>query len=514
MTDEELAVDQEEGAGEEALSDEEKLMAKLKEAIEVTKEEIGALRLKLTVNVPRETLEEKMGEQFAEIKRDATVPGFRKGHAPMALVQKRFSTDVGDQLVSQVLTSGYLAAVEKESLKPLGDPRFWVKLKEERTGDDGKPKTVEVDRLLGIEEALDHIKLPKEDAFTFSCELELKPDFELPELTKIPVERPKIVVDDDDVEAELKRMRMSRARFEPVEGGAVEEDDLLYADMKMTVDGEVLAHEENFDLAARDIQIKGVRLTGFGDAIVGKKIGDNVAFEATVPDDHEDNALRGKSATFEFKIAEIKRLDVPPFDQEFLSNVGFESEDELRNAVRTALEARLDTIIRRSMHEQIGRYLIDKTPMDIPEGLSQRQTERSVLRHKIEMLQAGVPETEISKTMDELRSSARDRVVRDLKLFFILERIAEDREVEVPEERLNTAIAEIAQRSNKRFDRVRDELSKGDGMMTLYLQLRDEQILQALLDDAEVTETEGPKKKPSTKKVKKGSSEKKKSPGD
>ena len=261
MSDEETTVDQEQaldqeeadtgeeaGAGEEAvaeeeLSEEERLMARLKEAIEVEKEEIGALRVKLTVTVPREVLDERLGEQFAELKRDADVPGFRKGHAPLALVEKRFATDVGDQLLNQLLSNGYLAAVEKEDLKPLGDPSFWVKVKEERVGDENRPRIVEVDQLLGIEKALEHLKFPKEGSLTFSCELELRPDFELPELTKIRVERPKISIQDDDVEAELERMRMMRGRFEPVETGKVEEDDMLYADMKMTVDGETIASE-------------------------------------------------------------------------------------------------------------------------------------------------------------------------------------------------------------------------------------------------------------------------------
>ena len=485
----------EEPAAEEELSEEDQFMAKLKEAVEVEKQEIGALRLKLTVTVPRDMLDERLGEQFAELKRDADVPGFRKGHAPLALVEKRFASDVGDQLLSQLLTNGYLAAVEKEELKPLGAPSFWVKVKEERVGEDDKPRTVEVERLLGIEEALDHLKLPKEGSLTFSCEIELKPDFELPELTGIPVERLRITIEDDDVEAELTRMRMMRGRFEPVDQGEVEEDDLLYADMNMSVEGEVIETEENFEVAARDLTVRGIHLEGFGEAVVGKRIGDEISTEATIPNDHANIDIREKTARFTFKINEIKRLEVPPFDDELLSTMGFDTEDELRDTVRSVLESRLDQTINQGMREQIGRYLVDNTEMEVPEGLSQRQVDRSIHRRKIEMLQAGVPEAEIDKSIDQLRSSAKDQVIRDLKLFFIMERIAEEREITVSEEQINSAIAQIAQRSNKRFDRVRDELSKGDGLMTLYLQLRDGQILDTLLADAQITDTKRPKKK-------------------
>ena len=507
MTDEDLAVDPEEaseqeGAAEEPeLSEEEQAMAKLKEAITVEREEIGSLRVKLTVTVPRETLDERLGEQFAELKRDADVPGFRRGHAPMQLVEKRFGADVGDQLKSQLLSSGYLAAVEKEELKTLGDPLFWMKVKEERTGEDFKTQTVETEKLLPFDKALDTFKMPKEGALTFTCEVELKPDFELPKLEKIPVSRPALTIDDDDVDAELKRLCMTRGTFVPVEEGGVEADDMLYADMKMSVDGETIASEDNFDLAARDVTVQGVRLTGFGDAVVGKEVDQQVTFEAEVPDDHENIDIRGKTAEFEFTLREIKRFEVPPVDAEFLSTVGFDSEDELRKVIRANLEARLDNTLGRAMRDQIGEYLVEKTEFEIPEGLSQRQAERAVARRMIEMLQAGMPQAEVEKSLDEMRAKARDQVVRDLKLYFILEKIAEQREVDVPEERINAAIAEIARQSNKRFDRMRDELSKGDGLSTLYLQLRDEQVLELLLADAEITETERPKKKSPKKKA-------------
>ncbi len=504
MSDEELAVQEEQdGTGDENLSDDEKKMAALKEAISVEREDLGGLRMKLTVTVPRETIDERMGDQFAELKRDAQVPGFRKGHAPMKLIEKRFGSDVGDELKGKLLGSGYMAAIEKEDLKPLGDPQIWINTTEERIGDDEVAKQVDVDKLVGFETALEHVQLPKDGAFTFACELELKPEFELPKLEKIPLEKPAVSISEDDVEAELKKMRMMRGAFEPVEKGKIVADDMLYAAMKMTVDGDTIAQDDNFDMAARDINVKGVRLEGFGDAVVGKKINDEFVFEATVPDDHEDADLRGKTAKFDLKILEIKRLKLPDIDEAFLSSVGMESEKELREAMKSGLEAEVDRVVARKMHDQIGDYLIDNTKIEIPAGLSQRQTERSVSRRMMEMLQSGMPASEVTKAVDEMRASAAEQVVRDLKLFFVLEKIADDREVDVNEEEMNGAIAQIAARAGKRFDRVRDELSQGDGLNTLYMRIRDEKVLTKLVEDAEVTEATPEKKKTSGKTAKK-----------
>ena len=514
MSDEELAVEEQEGLAPEEgeLSEEEQAMAKLKEAITVEKLDIGPLRLKLTITIPEDTLNEKRGEQFAELKRDSVVPGFRKGRAPMALVEKRFASDVGEQLKNQVVTSAYLAAVEKEDLKPLGDPLFWSKVTEERIDNDGKPRQVESEKLLAIDKALEVFVVPKQGPLTYSCEIELKPQFDLPKLDAIPIEKPAVTISKDDVNQELERMRMMRGRFEPVEKGTVQADDMLIGDMKLSVEGEVISTEENFDVAARDIRVKGITMKGFGDAAVGKKLDATISLEAVVPADHENIDIREKTATFEFSIKEVKRLVLPALDKEFLEGIGFDSENQLRDAVETTLESHLAESIKEGMRRQIGDYLLEATKLEIPEGLSQRQAERSVARRMIELYQQGIPEAEIEKRLDELRSRAHDQTIRDLKLFFILEKIAEDREVTVGEEQLNTAIAQIARQSNRRFDRVRDDLSKGEGLTTLYMKLRDQQVLDLLCDEAKVTESKGPKTKKVTESKSRSSAAKKASP--
>lgn len=506
MADEDLALDQAEeieGAADDEGegSPEDQFMARLKEAVEVEKEDLGGLRLKLKITVPREVLDERLHDQFSELRREALVPGFRKGHAPLKLVEKRFAADVSEELKGKMVGSGFMAAVEKLEVKPLGDPLIWIKTKEDRVGEDQKSRTVEVEKLMGFEKALEHISLPKEGSLSFTCEMEIRPEFELPELDKIPLEKPAVSVEDDDVETEITKILQWSGTFAPVESGPVKEDDLLYTSMKLTVDGELLDSQENFDVPARDGRIRNIPTVGLKDKLVGKKLGDTVTLDAAVPDDHEDLNLRGKTATFEFSIQEIKRLTQRLIDKEFLEELGFESEEALRLAVRERMEREINHVIDRRLKEQVGEYLIENTKFEIPAGLSNRQTERAVARRMIELYQQGTPESEIEKNLDQFRSTAHGQVVRDFKLYFILDRIAQEREVEVTDEEMNGAVAQIAQRTGKRFDRVRDELAKGDGMATLYMRIRDDRILGQLIETASIKEVEGPKKTKSTKKA-------------
>jgi trigger factor len=154
------------------------------------------------------------------------------------------------------------------------------------------------------------------------------------------------------------------------------------------------------------------------------------------------------------------------------------------------MEAELSRLLKSGMESQISKYLLAKCDLELPEGLSQRQTERVVSRRMVELYRGGVPDTEIQKHLDELRSAAAEEAKDDLKLFFIMEKIAEELEVAVSEEEINSAIAQMAQRRNRRFDRVRDEIIRSDNLQALYLHIRDEKILERLLEDARITETE------------------------
>jgi len=510
MTDKDMAVDQETNLDEpqdkEELSEEEQLLAKLQEAITVEKEEIGSLRLKLTISIPRETLDDRMGEQFAELKREADVPGFRKGHAPMKLIEKRFSRDVGDQVVSQLIGNGFLAAKEKENLDTLGNPLIWTKVKEPRVV-EGVEKTVETEKLLSIEEASEHIKLPSEGQLVFSCETDLKPQFTLPKLDSIPLEKPAITITDEHVDTELDRMRSMQGKFEPVTDGAVEADDLLFADVKVVVGDQELFSEENFDLPARDTRIKGLTVKGFGEAVVGKNIGEGAVVEITVPDDHENVSLRGKTGSFSATVREIKRFHKAPLDEALLSQAGYESEKELRSAIRGALEEKLDSMVKQANYGEIKEYLVENTELEVPQSLSENLTEQTLSRRKVELLREGLPQEEVDKKIDELRTETQEQAAKQVKLMFILADVADKLDITINEEELNGAIASIAASQNRRFDRVRDELASSGNISSLVMELRDDKVLSALWKQAEFTEAK--KKSPAKKSPKKKKSAKK-----
>lgn len=473
--------DEEEG---EAQSEEKKdtLAEKLKERVEVQTEDVGTLRKKLTVTVPRDLIDEQKNEQFGELKRDAVVPGFRKGRAPRRLLEKRFGSEVSETLVQQLVTNGYMAAVEKIDLKTLGDPLVWA-----------REKNAEADSLMDVQKALDLIELPEEGPLSFSCEVEVRPEFELPELEGIPIEKPVITISDEDVTKQLERLRMYRGHYEPMPDQAIEPDDMVYADVKISAGEAVLHEQSNVRLAARGQIVEGVRLPNLGEVLAGAKVGETRTTTGTLPDDYEKAELRGQEAGIEFKIREIHRLKLPELNEELAQGMGFESLDDLRKFVREDMESRIGYEIGRGLRGQIQKHLLEKVNFDLPERLSNRQINQVVVRRMMELYNQGVPQEEVARRMDELKTSAQQDAVHSMKLAFIMEKLAEKIEVDVTEGEMNTSIAEIARRQGRRFDRVRDDLIREGGATSIYLGLRDEKILDQLVAKANVTETAPPK---------------------
>lgn len=476
--------------GEET-SPQDEMMARLKEVIDVSKELVGPLRYRMRITVPRSYIDEKLESELNELQREAVIPGFRKGRAPMSLVEKRFAPDVADKLVDTLLATSFMAAADKEKLDPIGDPVVQISIDEERTDDSGMVHRQKVLKFVSATEAMEKLKLPREGPFEYTCEVEVRPEFEIPELEGIPIKLRRIEVTDEDVQAELDRILMRYGNFEPVEDGPVREDDLLYADVKMFVDGALIKTLENEDMPARGSVIEGVPLPDLGKAVIGKMNGETTETVGTIPNDYENVDLRGKNARFEIKIREIKRLVVPPLTDEIAREWGFESADFVRVRLKERLQSDIEQRRRREQRQQIEDYLVEKTAMELPPELSQRQTDRLLARRMVELYRLGIPDAEVEKRMDQMRISARQSAVRDLKVSFVMDKIADLWKIKVSEEEINGAIAMIAAQQGRRFDRVRDDLSRNDGLDVLYTNLRDAKIADRLLEKAVMTEESG-----------------------
>jgi trigger factor len=428
-------------------------------------EDAGPATKKVHVEIPKDRIESKLAEQYKELRQQAAVPGFRVGHAPAKLIEKRFGQDVKEQVRRSLLSESYQQAVEQNKLEVIGEPEF---------------------------ENPEAIKLPEDgnSGMNYSFQIEVQPEINLPDLTHLQVKKPKIEVTDENVQQALTNLREQQGALVPVEDRGVEPKDFLYADVHMKLGEEVVGHQHDAQIVARPGRINGVDINDLDKQLAGLKPGEERTFTVKVPDSHADEKLRGKDVQFEVKLKDLKKLEPAVIDAEFLSDLGFDNEQQLLDALREQMVERITYDVQQSMREQVNQYLVSNVQMELPTRLSDRQAERVVSRRAVDLMMRGVPREQVEANVEKLRSTAKEEAVRELKLFFILQKIATEQNAEVDESELNGRIAMLAAQRGKRPEKLKQEMSKDGTLSELYIQMREQKAVDKLLETAKIEEVE------------------------
>jgi len=423
-------------------------------------EDVGTLRKKVTVEVPRELIDSKFDENFGELAKTAQVPGFRIGRAPRQLIEKRFGRDVKEQVRLTLIGQSVEQALQQSELKTIGEPDF-------------DPEKIE---------------MPDEGPMSFSFEVEVRPEFDLPELKGIAITKPSPQVTDKDVADRIEAMRWNQAQLQPApEGAAVKENDRLKVDLELQLpDKEPAQRSVTLDVHAQSID--GIPFPDLVEQLKGLRVGETKRIEQTIPDDYTDEALRGKQAVLTVTVKEIHQWQLPQVDQQFLSRAGFADRNELESYIRTELESQKGRQVRQAMQDQVRRYLLEKTQFELPQDLANRQSARALIRRVYDLMQLGIPRVLIEKRMDEIRATAHEEVVNDLKIQFIVEKIAELLDIDVSDEEVNGAIAQLAINAGRRPERVREEMIKEGTYESVRAAIKETKVINKLLEDANVTE--------------------------
>ena len=426
---------------------------------DVNVEDAGTLKKKVTVKIPRDHIDGKFDEMFGELSRTAQVPGFRVGHAPKRLIEKRFAKEVGEDVRNNLIGESIGQALDQAGLRTLGEP--------------------DID--------LENIELPESGDMDYSFEVEVAPEFELPELKGIAIEKPLLEITDDRIDGTIDQIRQSRSTYDASDGPAAA-GDMVVADAIITGEECDAVRRPGTSLRVGPGQVEGLALVELGDALTGKKAGDTAELTTKAPEAHPNEQWQGKLLAIELKITEVSARQLPDVDDAFAEAVGFENLAELRQYVSDDLSGRLEYDVRRAMRNQACQYLIDSTEFDLPQGAVARHTERALQRRYISMLQQGTPREQIDEKLTELQADAADQARQELTLTFILGKIAEAEEVDVTEDEINSRIAQMARSYNRRPERLRQELTQDGTIQQVAVSIREEKALDKLLDDAEITE--------------------------
>ena len=448
----------------------------------VTIEEAGPCKKKVIIEIPEETIKTVTDDQYNELAKDAIVPGFRKGRAPRRLLEKRLGKEVSEQIKLKLLADASESSIKDNEINILRDP--------------------DID--------YENTELPESGSMKFEFEVEVRPEFELPELEGIEVNKPKLVVEDEQVEREIEQMRKWSGVWALRESGSVEVDDQIIADAILDVEGEEEEEKlDNIEIFARPNGFVGaIPVENLDKILLGAKAGDVKETEIEVPKTYFREEYRGKKVGVKITVKDIKWLKPCDLDENFFKKLGLEDENDLQQKVHENLQNRLKQQARQEMSSQIYKYMLENIDFELPVDVVAEQAKTILQRQYTNLLRQGLAHEQLEEQIKELQASSAQQAKDQLKTFFIMDKVAEKLDVSVSEEEVNGQIAQMAIQQGQRPEKAKEEMTRNGSLAQFSLQLREEKCIEKLLESAKISEIKAEKL---AKKAKKAAKSAKKS---
>jgi trigger factor len=411
----------------------------------------------VTVTISRSDIDRYFDDAFGEMMPNAAVPGFRIGRAPRKVVEHRYRDEVSDQVKSALLLDSLDQISQDQRFTAISEPDF----------------------------DLEAVEVPKEGPMTFEFTIEVRPEFDLPKWRGLTLKRPTRDFSDADINEQLEQMLSRYGQLAPHDGSA-EEGDYLSVNITASADGRQVAHEAEAVVRIRPkLSFRDARLEGFATLMKGANEGEVRTAEVTLSNDAPNVDLRGKKVSLEFEVLGVKKLKLPELTEDFLQEIGgFDTEEELRSAIRLNLQRQLEYQQQRLARSQISALLTKSADWELPPGLLERQAARELERAVMELRRSGFSEAEIRARENQLRQNSTSATAVALKEHFILERIAEEEKIDVAEGDYDKEIFLIAAQSGESPRRVRAQLEKRGLMDVLRNQIIERKVLELVQSEA------------------------------
>jgi len=429
-------------------------------ATEVEVKEIGACERHVVVTVPRDDINRYLDDAYSELMPKAQVAGFRQGRAPRKLVETRFKDEVTNQVKGSLLMDAMGQVTDEQDFSAISEPDF----------------------------DYEAIQMPDDGPLTFEFSVEVRPDFDMPEWKGLTLEQQSHEYTQEEVEAKTKDLLQRYGEVEDHDGPVTEDDVVIVNVTFKDGDEEVSSLSETSVPVRETLSFADGELAEFDKLVLGQSKGDTASGKATLSETLDtDNA--GKSYDAEVEITGIKRVNLPELTEEFLENVGgFKSEEDLHEVVKGELERQLQYHQQQGLRQQITGALTESASWELPPALLRRQSQRELQRAILEMQSSGFPEEEIRRQINRIQQNMLGSTERALREHFILERIAEENELEATSEDVEREILVIAMQQETSPRRVRARLEKQGDMDALRNQIVERKAIELITSEADIKE--------------------------
>ena len=413
--------------------------------------------VKLSFTVEAEKFEEAMKKVYSKTAKYFNIPGFRKGKAPMQLVERQYGSEIFyEDAFNELVPDLYDEAIKENNIEAVSKPD------------------------------IDITQMEKGKDLIFTATVQTKPEVKLGKYKGIEIKKIEYNVSDEEINHELGHMQERNSRLISVEDRPVEEGDITVIDFEGFVDGVPFegGKAENHEL---EIGSKTF-IPGFEDQIIGMKIDEERDINVKFPEEYFSKDLAGKDATFKVKLHEIKKKELPELDDEFAKDVSeFDTLDELKKSIKEKIEEENKNKEKYETEEEAIKTVCENTEIDIPSGMIELEIDNMVKDIEARLSYQGLKLEQylqmMGKTESEMRTEFEEQAKRSVKSRLVLEAIATAEDTLPTDEEVTEKIKEMA----KQYNRDEKELLENEQLKS-YLadSMKTEKAIDFIVKNAKI----------------------------
>lgn len=387
---------------------------------------------KLTIEVSAEELEKALQGAYLKQKNNISIPGFRKGKVPRAMVEKMYGAGIFyEDAANALIPEAYSNAVAESKLDVVSQPEVNV------------------------------VQIEKGKPFIFTAEVAVKPEVTLGEYKGLEVPKADLTVTEEEIEAELKKEQEKNGRTIDVEDRPAQMGDTVTIDFEGSVDG--VPFEGG---AGKDYPLtlgSNTFIPGFEEQLAGVKLEEEVDVNVTFPEDYNAEELKGKAAVFKCTIHKIETKELPELDDDFAKDVSeFDTLDEYKADVKANLEKKKEADAKRAKEDAAVEKAVANASMEIPDAMVKSQAAQMV-DNFVRRLQAQGMSMEqymqyTGQTLEQMQDQMKPQATKQIQTRLVLEKVAEVENIEASEEKIDGEIQEMAKIYNMEADKLKELL--------------------------------------------------------
>ena len=420
-------------------------------------EKLEKSRASIEFGIAKEALDAEIKNVYKKEVVKMNVPGFRRGKAPLAIIEKLYGKGIfADEALNNLLPDAYEEAIKESELKPVSRPEF------------------------------DVISMDDNGKVVLKATFDVKPEVTLKEYKGLKAEIEKTEITDEAVDNEIRNAQRRAAREIEVTDRAAEMDDIAEIDYDGYADG--VAFEGGKGEKHKLKLGSGQFIPGFEEQVVGKNIGEEFDVNVTFPQEYHAAELAGKAAVFKCKLHSLTKEELPELDDEFAKDMSFDTFDAYKADVRAKLEERNRKAMDQITENKLLDALVENMEADIPESMYVNETENEVREYDMQLRSNGLDLNTYFKytgqNLDQLRENFRPRAERSVKVRLALEAVVKAENITASDEEIEKEYQRMADMYSMELDKVKEAVAKEDVANDLNVQA----ALRLIKDNAVITE--------------------------